>query len=115
MCGNNATHNVGVEGDYIHFSCSVRYKGQWGPVMRWRDETGEIHANYELQGDTVNVTFVMELMPWNNGHGYRCRTFFDRPVKGSLGAKVADNFPLNNGAYRGECKLPKLTVYCEYR
>lgn len=115
MCRNNATNNVGVEGDYIHFSCAVRYKGQWGPVMRWRDETGEIQANYELQGDTVNVSFVMELMPWHNGHGYRCRTFFDRPVKGTLGANVADNFPLNNDAYRGECKLPKFTVYCEYR
>ena len=84
-------------------------------IMRWQNETSKIQTRNATQGQLVKFISGIKLMPWDNGHSYICHTFFDQPVKGSLGARVADNLPVNNGAYQEVCSTPSLSVYYEYQ
>ena len=104
-----------MEGDVIEYSCSVKYRGIWAPTMTWTNGTDALLAKNESVGNIVKFTTAITLMRWDNERHFNCRTFFDKPRKGTLPINHADNFPINNNDYAQLWRVPALTVYCEYK
>ena len=84
--------------------------------MTWNNGTDDLLAKNETDGDIVKFTTAITLMRgWDNETNYTCRTFFDKPRKGTLPINHADNFPINDNQYVELWRVPTLTVYCEYK
>ena len=113
VCGNNITSNKAVEGDYIEYSCEVKYQGKWAPVMEWKNTNGGLRSMNETTGNTVKYTYVTELTPEDNGQIYTCRTYFDQLKPGTVKDKEADNIPTTDNVLT-KYTSPQLTVYCKF-
>ena len=113
VCKNNITSNDAVEGDYIEYSCEVKYQGRWAPVMEWKNTQAVIQATVESSGNTVKYTYVIELTPADNGQIYTSRTYFDEPKPGTLNEKEANNIPTTDNVLT-KYTSSQLTVYCKY-
>ena len=83
--------------------------------MTWNNGTDALLAKNRSVCNLVKFTTAITLMRWDNEHNYTCRTFFDKPRKGTLPMSHADNFPINNKQYAELWRVPALTVYCEYK
>ena len=113
MCKNNITSNEAVEGDYIKYSCEVKYQGRWAPVMEWKNTQTVLQATNESSGNTVKYTYVTELTPADNGQIYTSRTYFYELKPGTLKEKEANNIPTTDNVLT-KYTSPRLTVYCKY-
>ena len=107
------TDNIALEGDIVAYSCEVKYKGRWAPVMEWRNNDGVVQANNECSGDIAKYTYVTELTPADNEQVFTCRMYFDQPKPGTMEDKDATNIPSTENVLTNYTS-PKLTVYCKY-
>lgn len=114
VCNNNITSSKAAEGDYIEYSCMVKYKGKWAPVMEWKKANAVLKAKDESTADTVKYTQVTMLTPEDNDQSFTCRPYFDQPKSGSTATGEADNIPTTKNVLTTHI-FPKLTVYCKYR
>ena len=112
-CTTNVTNNEAVEGDYVAYSCEVKYKGRWAPVMEWKNNDRVIQAKNESNGDTVKYTYVTQLTPGDNGQIFTCRTYFNQPKPGTVHHKEATNKPATDKVLT-KYKSPQLTVFCKF-
>ena len=106
------TDNIALEGDYVAYSCEVKYQGRWAPVMEWRNNDGVVQANNESSGYIAKYTYVTELTPADNGQVFTCRIYFDQPKPGTTKDKEATNIPSTENVLTNYAS-PKLTVYCK--
>ena len=108
-----STTNKAVEGDYIEYTCAIKYTGTWAPVMKWKDGSGTVvQAKDGSSADIVRFGIVVEMTPSHNGQSFTCQTYFDKP---QTRVNSADNIPINNDVYRELYTSAQLTVYCTYR
>ena len=112
-CASNVTNTKLLEGDYVRYSCKVKYKGKWAPMMEWRNTNRVVKAKDESAGNTVKYTYITALTPEDNGQAYSCRTYFDQPKLGTVGKGKADNIPITETVLSGYTST-HLTVYCKY-
>lgn len=115
ICQSNISWYPHLEGTFIQFSCSVKYRRRWGPTMRWLNGTNEMKMTNYSHNNTVKFGAVVNLTSWNHEETYSCRTFFDQPKNGTLLKRYADNIPVNHSTMK---HMPYTTrtvlVHCEY-
>ena len=102
-----------MEGAYIEYSCEVKFKGKWAPLMKWKNGSSGtvIQSKDESSENTTKFSIVVEMTSYDNGHHFTCQTYFDKPQSEP---HYANNIPINNIAYKELYATPELTVYCKY-
>ena len=112
-CTTNVTNNNATEGDYVAYSCEVKYEGRWAPVMEWKNKGGVVQAKNESKGNKVKYTYITKLTPADNNEVFTCRTYFDEAQRPPSGDKPATNIPTTDNVLT-VYSSPPLTVYCKY-
>ena len=112
-CTTNVTNNSAMEGDYVEYSCEVKYQGRWTPVMEWTNKRGVVQAKNESDGNTVKYTYVTELTLADNKEVFTCRTYFDEADRLASGPLPAKNIPTTDKVLT-VYSSPQLTVIRKY-
>ena len=102
-----------IEGDYVVYTCHVKYQGRWAPVMELKNNGKIVQAKDESSGNTIRYTYLTELTPADNNHIFTCRTYFDQPQPGTVTDKEASNIPTTDSVLT-DARSPRLTVYCKF-
>ena len=114
ICTTNVTNNNATEGDYVAYSCEVKYEGRWAPVMEWKNKGGVVQAKNESKGNKVKYTYITKLTPADNNEVFTCRTYFDEAQRPPSNEKTsATNIPTTDNVLT-VYSSPPLTVYCKY-
>ena len=99
------------ENDVITMACSVTYRGNWAPVMRWFNSVTRHNFTNNITLRTINTTVTSELTVTTSAglHGSQiiCLTYFTQP-SASLPTS-ATNIP----RYTYEWTSPTLIVQCK--
>ena len=112
-CTTNLTENKAMAGDYVEYSCAVKYSGKWAPVMACRYNGEVVKAKDESSGNTTKYTYVTKLTTPEDIYVFTCRTYFDQPKPGTVRSKEASNKPTTDNVLT-DCTSPYITVYCKY-
>ena len=102
-----------MSGDYVAYSCEVKYQGRWAPVMECKVNGNVVQAKYESSRDITKYTYVTELTPADNKHIFTCRIYFDQPQPGTVEDREASNIPTTDNLLT-DCTTRNITVYCKY-
>ena len=113
ICTTNVTGNITIEGDYVAYSCEVKYQGRWAPVMEFQNNGEIVQAKDESTGNTAKDTYITELTPAENGAKFTCRTYFNQPQPGTVKDKEAPNKPATDNVLT-KYESQQIIVYCKY-
>ena len=111
ICILNLT-GISVEGEFIMFTCQVRYKGELPPVMEWFDPGSKIPdeniIDESIAGQLTKTSIVIVATPDKLQDVYRCETKFRAPDAPDEG--YAGNAPAYTNAFQAD----PLDIHCKY-
>jgi hypothetical protein len=104
------TEQIALENENITYTCAIKYKGKWAPVMQWKDLNGSIitHTNQNTPEETKSMITVQATVA-RDGQQYRCLTNFGTSLNPAPGADEAQNIP----SYQNTQTSGTLIVHCK--
>ena len=111
-CVTNTTSQYFVlEGEYVKYSCVVKYAGKWAPVLTlWKVNERAAGVKNESHGNTVKFSIDMKITHSDNISQLSCECKFDQPRPGTTSKYAASNVP----SYNHWCRMTSITLCCKY-